>query len=94
MRLVFFGARARSRPVANKWIGQRIADPEIDLAALGRAQGASGHGPVRTRAELKRALSAAIGEVERGGVAVVDVRVEPGYTPAQAAPAGARSAGR
>ncbi len=87
-------ARARSRPVANKWIGQRIADPEIDLAALGRAQGASGHGPVRTRAELKRALSAAIGEVGRGGVAVVDVRVEPGYTPAQAAPAGARSAGR
>jgi acetolactate synthase I/II/III large subunit len=27
-------ARMRGRPVENKWIGQRIADPEIDIAAL------------------------------------------------------------
>ena len=32
-------ARMRDRPVENKWIGQRIADPDIDLAAIGRAQG-------------------------------------------------------
>jgi len=87
-------ARARGRPVGNKWIGQRIADPEIDLAALGRAQGAQGYGPVRTNAELERALAAAVADVARGAVAVVDVRVEPGPTPASAgapaAPARAR----
>jgi thiamine pyrophosphate-dependent acetolactate synthase large subunit-like protein len=74
-------ARQRSRPVANRWIGQRIADPEPDLAMLARAQGAAGFGPVRRPEELPRALRDAIEQVEAGGVAVVDVRVEPGYAP-------------
>jgi thiamine pyrophosphate-dependent acetolactate synthase large subunit-like protein len=78
-------ARARHRPVENKWIGQRMTDPEIDLAALGRAQGATGWGPIVHRDELGPAFEAAIDAVERGHVAVVDVRVEPGYTPALAA---------
>jgi thiamine pyrophosphate-dependent acetolactate synthase large subunit-like protein len=73
-------ARMRSRPVENKWIGQRMADPEIDLAAMGRAQGAAGFGPVATPADLAEALRQAIAAVDAGGVAVVDVRVEPGYT--------------
>ena len=74
-------ARMRSRPVENKWIGQRMADPEIDLAAMGRAQGAAGFGPVTSPADLAEALKQAIAAVDAGGVAVVDVRVEPGYTP-------------
>ena len=74
-------ARQRGRPVANRWIGQRIADPEPDLAMLARAQGAAGFGPVRRPEELPRALRDAIEQVEAGGVAVVDVRVEPGYAP-------------
>jgi len=74
-------ARQRSRPVANRWIGQRIADPEPDIAMLARAQGAAGWGPIRTPAELPRALRAAIEHVDGGGVALVDVRVEPGYAP-------------
>lgn len=77
-------ARMRGRPVENKWIGQRIADPDIDLAALARAQGAEGFGPATTREELDDAYRRAIAVVEAGGVAVVDVRVEPGYTPAMA----------
>ena len=72
-------ARQRSRPVANRWIGQRIADPEPDLAMLARGQGATGLGPVRDPAELVRTLRSAIETVEAGGVALVDVRVEPGY---------------
>jgi thiamine pyrophosphate-dependent acetolactate synthase large subunit-like protein len=75
-------ARMRNRPVENKWIGQRIADPDIDLAALARAQGAAGIGRVTRGADLAPALAEAIAAVERGEVAVVDVRVEPGYTPA------------
>ena len=73
-------ARMRSRPVENKWIGQRMADPEIDLAAMGRAQGAAGFGPVTNPADLPEALKQAIAAVDSGAVAIVDVRVEPGYT--------------
>ncbi len=77
-------ARERGRPVENKWIGQRMTDPELDLAGLARAQGAEGFGPVRDVADLPDVFAAAIATVEGGGVAVVDVRVAPGYTPAMA----------
>jgi thiamine pyrophosphate-dependent acetolactate synthase large subunit-like protein len=78
-------ARMRARPVENKWIGQRMADPEIDLAAMGRAQGAQGFGPVSDPVKLAAALKEAIAVVDSGGVAVVDVRVEPGYNAAMTA---------
>jgi thiamine pyrophosphate-dependent acetolactate synthase large subunit-like protein len=78
-------ARARNRPVENKWIGQRMADPEVDLAAMGRAQGAVGFGPVTKPGDLAAVLEKAIAAVDAGGVAVVDVRVEPGYTATQTA---------
>jgi thiamine pyrophosphate-dependent acetolactate synthase large subunit-like protein len=78
-------ARMRNRPVENKWIGQRISDPDIDLAALARAQGALGFGPIEDVSKLGATFAEAIAAVEAGGVAVVDVRVAPGYTPAMTA---------
>ncbi len=78
-------ARMRNRPVENRWIGQRISDPDIDLAAMARAQGAEGFGPVRTDSELSAALASAMAAVEGGAVAVIDVRVEPGYAPSMTA---------
>jgi thiamine pyrophosphate-dependent acetolactate synthase large subunit-like protein len=72
-------ARERGRPVENKWIGQRIDEPDIDLAAMARAQGAVGIGPIRQLHELKPAVEKAIGHVKSGEVCVVDVRVVPGY---------------
>ena len=57
-----------------------MADPDIDLAAMGRAQGAPGFGPITKPADLGATLEQAIAAVDAGGVAVVDVRVEPGYT--------------
>jgi thiamine pyrophosphate-dependent acetolactate synthase large subunit-like protein len=78
-------ARMRNRPVENKWIGQRIADPDIDIAALARAQGAVGYGPIKDTAKLASTFAEAIAAVELGRVAVVDVRVAPGYTPAMTA---------
>jgi len=77
-------ARERGRPVENRWIGQRIADPDIDLAAIGRAQGAVGFGPVTDSGKLVRALREAIDVVRGGAVAVVDVRVAGGYHGAMA----------
>jgi thiamine pyrophosphate-dependent acetolactate synthase large subunit-like protein len=78
-------ARMRNRPVENKWIGQRISDPDIDLAALARAQGALGFGPIEDVDQLAPTFAKAIAAVEQGQVAVVDVRVAPGYTPAMTA---------
>ena len=66
-------ARDRSRPVERKWIGQRIDDPPPDLAALARAQGAHGIGPVTSSAQLEAALTDAIRLVRAGNVCVVDI---------------------
>ena len=73
-------ARIRNRPPENRWIGQRISDPDIDCAALGRAQGAVGFAPVQKTGDLVPTFEQAIAAVEQGQVAVVDVRVEPGYS--------------
>jgi thiamine pyrophosphate-dependent acetolactate synthase large subunit-like protein len=72
-------ARERGRPLENKWIGQRIDEPDIDLAAMARAQGAEGIGPVTQLNELHSAVKQAIDHVKAGKVCVVDVRVVPGY---------------
>src|SRR4029077_9364955 len=59
-------ARIRSRPVENRWIGQRISEPDIDFAALARSQGAQGFGPVTQAAELMKTFGEAIAAVENG----------------------------
>ncbi len=74
-------ARMRERPVENKWIGQHMGDPDIDLAMLARGQGATAFGPVRTYVEFEKSLADAIAAVDRGEVAVIDARVDPGYDP-------------
>ena len=38
-------ARIRSRPPENRWIGQRISEPDIDIATLARSQGGAGLWP-------------------------------------------------
>jgi thiamine pyrophosphate-dependent acetolactate synthase large subunit-like protein len=77
-------ARERGRPVANRWIGQRMSDPELDLAMIARGQGAIGYGPVTSPSEFLAVLRQAVADVDAGKVAVVDVRVEAGYDPAMA----------
>jgi thiamine pyrophosphate-dependent acetolactate synthase large subunit-like protein len=78
-------ARMRNRPVENRWVGQRISKPDVDIAAMARAQGATGIGPVDAIADLPAALKQAIAAVDAGEVVVIDVRVEPGYTAATTA---------
>jgi thiamine pyrophosphate-dependent acetolactate synthase large subunit-like protein len=72
-------AVARSRPVDNKWIGQHMVGPELDLATLARGQGAKGFGQVQSLKDLPGVIADAIDAVDAGLVAVVDVRVSPGY---------------
>lgn len=75
-------ARERGRPADNRWIGQRIDDPAPDLAQMARAQGLTGHGPMKTAAALRTVLQEAISAVQQGACVVVDVWVQPGYTAA------------
>ena len=72
-------ARMRNRPVENKWIGQRMVDPELDLATIARGQGAVGLGPVKDASELVGVFTEAVKQLDAGNVVVVDCRVLPGY---------------
>jgi thiamine pyrophosphate-dependent acetolactate synthase large subunit-like protein len=75
-------ARDRGRPVENKGVGQVIEDPDIDIAALARAQGATGLGPVDTVEAARNLLADAVAQVEAGATVVCDIRIEPGYSAA------------
>ena len=72
-------AVARERPPENRWIGQRISEPDIDIAAMARAQGAMAIGPVTTLADMHEAMARAVQAVKDGKVCVIDARVLPGY---------------
>jgi thiamine pyrophosphate-dependent acetolactate synthase large subunit-like protein len=78
-------ARQRQRPVENKWIGQRIDEPDIDIAAIARAQGLVGIGPVRTVKALREAVAEAVKAARAGSSVLIDARVAPGYNPAMTA---------
>jgi len=72
-------ARVRGRPVENRWIGQRIDDPAVDIAALARSQGVDAEGPVKTVPELERAVERGLKAVLAGKPYLIDAHVTPGY---------------
>jgi thiamine pyrophosphate-dependent acetolactate synthase large subunit-like protein len=72
-------ARQRGRPVENRWIGQAIRGPDIDLATMARGQGCTGIGPVEDPKQLVASIAEAVVAVRAGKVSVVDVRVATGY---------------
>jgi thiamine pyrophosphate-dependent acetolactate synthase large subunit-like protein len=72
-------AKTRERPVENKWIGQKLIEPDVDLAMMARSQGAVGIGPVTRVEELAQAIEQGLEQVRQGKVCLVDVRVAPGY---------------
>jgi len=67
-------ARQRERPLENAWIGTAMFDPEIDFATVSRGFGAWAAGPIETARDLEQALRKGVAEVDKGGVAVIDVR--------------------
>jgi thiamine pyrophosphate-dependent acetolactate synthase large subunit-like protein len=74
-------AKDRGRPVENRWIGQRIGNPDLDLATIARGQGLIGIGPVTGPEALDQAFAQGIEAVMQGHAVVIDVRVTPGYSP-------------
>ena len=71
--------QARSRPVQNRWIGQRIDDPRVDLVAMARAQGFESEDPVSTTEALVKALQRGAEVVAKGGRYFIDSVITPGY---------------
>ena len=78
-------ALQRGRAPENRWIGQAIRDPDIDLATMARGQGCTGIGPIDDTRKLVSAMRDAVAAVRAGKVCVVDVRVAPGYSAAATA---------
>ncbi len=74
----------RDRPVENKWIGQRIDEPAVDITGLARSFGFEA-ATVSDAGELLAALGQAADKVKAGGRYLLDVRVEPGYAEPQPA---------
>jgi benzoylformate decarboxylase len=72
-------AQMRNRPPQNRWIGQRIDDPRVDLVAMARAQGFESEDPVSTTEALAKALKRGAEIVAKGGRYFIDSVVQPGY---------------
>jgi thiamine pyrophosphate-dependent acetolactate synthase large subunit-like protein len=72
-------AKERARPVENKWIGQRMSEPAIDIAAMARSMGAEGFGPIQRAQDLGPAMREALAAARAGKTCVIDAWVAPGY---------------
>ena len=69
----------RSRPAQNRWIGQQIDNPRVDLVSMARAQGFDSEAPVSTAEDLAEALKRGAEIVAHGGRYFIDSLIEPGY---------------
>ncbi len=70
-------ANRHQRGIANAGIGTTITDPNIDYAALVRAMGVHGEGPITDPKDLGPALRRAVDVVLKGEPALVDVVTQP-----------------
>jgi thiamine pyrophosphate-dependent acetolactate synthase large subunit-like protein len=72
-------AQARGRPEENKWIGQHLTNPDIDIAGMARMMGAEGIGPVDKVEDVLPAIEKGLALAQSGKICVIDARVLPGY---------------
>ncbi|HEV2439270.1 MAG TPA: thiamine pyrophosphate-dependent enzyme [bacterium] len=71
-------AAARRRPVEHRVVGIRIEEPPVDFAAMARAFGVHGEGPVEDPAQIAPAVRRALRVVkDEGRPALVDVVLRP-----------------
>jgi thiamine pyrophosphate-dependent acetolactate synthase large subunit-like protein len=71
-------AVVRGRPIENKFVGQEMVKPAIDLIAIAKAQGLDGEGPVMNAIDFAAALQRGEKVVRLGGRYVIDARVDVG----------------
>lgn len=72
-------AKERGRAVQNKWIGQRMSDPEIDVAQMAASMGAKSIGPIRSKKQLTMAFKDALEVLAQGQPCIMDLDVAAGY---------------
>ena len=78
-------AKRRGRPVENKWIGMRLADPAPDVHKIAQGLGCAivTDAQVDKASDLQHALQKAVKEAKSGKAVVLDVHVLPeGYSSA------------
>jgi thiamine pyrophosphate-dependent acetolactate synthase large subunit-like protein len=68
-------ADGRDRPPENRWIGQRIEDPDPNFVQLATGFGWEAEGPVNSSQALSKALVRGVERVEAGGCYLIDVEV-------------------
>ena len=71
-------AKLRGRPVENKFVGQEMVKPAVDIVGLAKAQGLDGEGPVMNAPDFAAALERGEKAVRAGGIYVIDARVDVG----------------
>jgi thiamine pyrophosphate-dependent acetolactate synthase large subunit-like protein len=64
--------------VENRWIGQALTNPAMDLAGFARMQGAVGIGPVTSPDDVRAAIDEGLAALAAGRVCVIDFHVDPG----------------
>jgi thiamine pyrophosphate-dependent acetolactate synthase large subunit-like protein len=70
-------ANARNRDKANRWVGQRMSDPDVDFATLVKGYGCIGIGPIKTVGEVAAAIEEGVAALRAGKVCVIDCWVDP-----------------
>jgi hypothetical protein len=56
-----------------------MSEPEINIALMASAMGATTMGPISARSELQAAIAQGLDAVRQGKTCVIDVNVAPGY---------------
>jgi len=72
-------AKMRSRPVENRWIGQRIDDPEVDITKYAKSLGVDSAGPITKVGDLVPAIQKGLAAVDAGKPYLLNVHVQKGY---------------
>ncbi|CAN0549996.1 unnamed protein product, partial [Laminaria digitata] len=67
-------AVTRGRPPQNKWIGQRLDQPPVDIIALAVAQGFEGNAPITDADQLLAEMERGEKVVNAGGRYIIDAR--------------------
>jgi thiamine pyrophosphate-dependent acetolactate synthase large subunit-like protein len=70
-------ANRHQRGITNAGIGNSLTNPNIDFAAMARAMGVHGEGPITNPNDLGPAIKRAVDVVLRGEPALVDVVTQP-----------------